>query len=114
MGTLAGVSIAFIAIRPAQQIFLTPAIGLVGLAIVFGGWFAGVKFPFKLPAGLVAIVVGSLLAWGTGIMSFSELQSALANVRSGFPLPAIDQLILGFKNIAPLLVTASARSSRIS
>jgi AGZA family xanthine/uracil permease-like MFS transporter len=106
LGTLAGVSIAFIAIRPAQQIFLTPAIGLVGLAIVFGGWFGGVRFPFKLPAGLVAIVVGTVLAWGTGIMNFSELQAALANVQSGFPLPAIGQLTIGFKNIAPLLVTA--------
>jgi AGZA family xanthine/uracil permease-like MFS transporter len=106
LGTLAGVSIAFIAIRPAQQIFLTPAIGLVGLAIVFGGWFAGVKFPFKLPAGLVAIVVGSLLAWGTGVMDFSDLQFALGNIQSGFPLPAISQLATGFNNIAPLLVTA--------
>src|SRR5215216_4150559 len=37
LGTLAGVSIAFIALRPAQQIFMTPFIGLIGLAIVFGG-----------------------------------------------------------------------------
>ncbi|HSV85794.1 MAG TPA: hypothetical protein VLH85_04410, partial [Levilinea sp.] len=56
LGTLAGVSVAFIALRPFQQIMMTPFIGLVGLAIVFGGWFAGVKFPLKMPAGLVAII----------------------------------------------------------
>jgi AGZA family xanthine/uracil permease-like MFS transporter len=106
LGTLAGVSIAFIALRPAQQIFMTPFIGLVGLAIVFGGWFAGVKFPFKLPAGLVAILVGTAIAWATGIMNVQGLQASLAQVQVGFPLPAIDHLIRGFANIAPLLVTA--------
>ncbi len=106
LGTLAGVSIAFISIRPAQQIFLTPTIGLIGVAIVLGGWFAGVRFPFKIPAGLVAIIAGSAIAWGTGFMDFSALQSALGSVQAGFPLPAIDQLAIGFKNIAPLLVTA--------
>ncbi len=106
LGTLAGVSIAFIALRPAQQIFMTPFIGLIGLAIVFGGWFAGVKFPFKLPAGLVAILVGTAIAWGTGIMNIQGLQESLAQVRPGFPLPALDHLMKGFQNIAPLLVTA--------
>jgi AGZA family xanthine/uracil permease-like MFS transporter len=62
LGTLAGVSIVFIALRPFQQIFMTPYIGLLGLAIVFGGWFAGVKFPFGLPAGLVTIIVGTIVA----------------------------------------------------
>lgn len=106
LGTLAGVSIAFIALRPAQQIFTAPLIGLVGLAIVFGGWFAGVRFPFKLPAGLVAIIVGTGLAWATGMMDFTAVQTAVSGIRFGFPLPATDVLLAGFKNIAPLLVTA--------
>lgn len=106
LGTLAGVSIAFITLRPAQQIFMTPFIGLVGLAIVFGGWFAGVRFPFKLPAGLVAIIVGTTIAWASGVMKFGDLQVALTQMSIGFPLPAVDHLIKGFHNIAPLLVTA--------
>ena len=106
LGTLAGVSIAFIALRPAQQIFMTPFVGLVGLAIVFGGWFAGVQFPFKLPAGLVAMIVGTAIAWATGVMNIGALQASLSQVSIGFPLPALDHLIRGFQNIAPLLVTA--------
>lgn len=106
LGTLAGVSVAFIALRPFQQIMMTPFIGLVGLAIVFGGWFAGVKFPFKLPAGLVAIIVGTAIAWATGVMKFEDLQVALTQIRLGYPLPALDHLLRGFQNIAPLLVTA--------
>ncbi len=106
LGTLAGVSIAFISLRPAQQIFMTPLIGLIGLAIVFGGWFAGVKFPFKLPAGLVAILVGTVIAWLTGQMSFDNVRTALAGFQVGFPFPEIKHLLNGFANIAPLLVTA--------
>jgi len=106
LGTLAGVSIAFIALRPAQQIFTAPIIGLVGLAIIFSGWFAGVKFPFKIPAGLVAIIVGTGLAWATGTMDFTAVQAAIGEIHIGFPLPAIDVLSAGFQNIAPLLVTA--------
>jgi len=106
LGTLAGVSIAFIALRPAQQIFMTPFIGLVGLAIVFGGWFAGLKFPFKMPAGLVAILVGTAIAWATGVMNVEGFRASLAQVQVGLPLPAIDHLIRGLANIAPLLVTA--------
>ena len=106
LGTLAGVSIAFIALRPAQLIFTTPLIGLIGLTIVFGGWFAGIKFPFNIPTGLVAILVGTAIAWGIGDMNVAGLQASLASVRPGFPLPAINELAIGFKNIAPLLVTA--------
>lgn len=106
LGTLAGVSIAFIALRPFEQIFMTPYIGLLGLAIVFGGWFAGVKFPFRMPAGLVTIIVGTIVAWIAGIQNLAGLQAALRDIQPGLPLPAIDHLIHGFANIAPLLVTA--------
>ncbi len=112
LGTLAGVSIAFISLRPAMQILQLPWIGLLALAIVFGGWFAGVRFPFKLPAGLVAIGVGTVLAWGaTGlgvavIMDPAAVQSSLANLGFAFPLPAVDHLLIGFAAVAPLLVTA--------
>ncbi|MGQ0604534.1 MAG: regulator [Anaerolineales bacterium] len=112
LGTLAGVSIAFIALRPSMQILQLPWIGLLSLAIVFGGWFAGVQFPFKLPAGLVAIGVGTALAWGatlTGVapvMDPAALQTSLNHIGFSIPLPTIDHLLTGFVNIAPLLVTA--------
>jgi AGZA family xanthine/uracil permease-like MFS transporter len=106
LGTLAGVSIAFIALQPAMQIYLTPWIGLVSLAIVLGGWFAGVKFPWNVPAGLVAVVVGTILGWITGVMNAAALQESFQHVGFHFPLPALNHLFAGFENLAPLLVTA--------
>lgn len=112
LGTLAGVSIAFIAIRPAAQVYEVAWIGLVGLAIVFGGWFAGYRFPGNVPVGLVAIAVGTALAWlataagWSNLMDAGALQASLANFSPAFPLPAVDHLLAGFRQVAPLLITA--------
>ena len=113
LGTLAGVSIAFISLRPAMQIMSpVPWIGLVCLAIVLGGWFAGVRFPGKIPAGLVAIFVGSVMAWGATlfgwapVMDPAALRESFGGLGISLPLPQVSNLIAGFKNIAPLLVTA--------
>src|SRR6266481_868043 len=64
LGTLAGVSVTFIAMRPALEMFLTPVIGLSCFAIILLSWFGGVKFR-GIPAGLVAIAVGAVIAWGS-------------------------------------------------
>ena len=55
LGTLAGVSITFISMRPALQMFLTPAIGLVCFTILLVSWFGGVRFFRGLSAGLIAM-----------------------------------------------------------
>ena len=44
LGTLAGISIAFISMRPAMQIYMTPWIGLVCLGIILAGWFGRGEF----------------------------------------------------------------------
>ena len=37
-------------------------IGLPALLVILGGWFAGVRFPFGVPAALVAVIVGIVIA----------------------------------------------------
>src|SRR5688500_17377917 len=113
LGTLAGVSIAFISLRPAMQILSPyPWIGLVCLAIVLGGWFAGVRFPCKIPAGLVAILLGTVMAWAVTlfgwapVMDAGALRNSLGSLGLSIPLPQLSNLIAGFQSIAPLLVTA--------
>jgi len=43
LGTLAGVSITFISMRPALEMYQTPQIGIVCFAIILLSWFGGVK-----------------------------------------------------------------------
>jgi len=106
LGTLAGVSLAFIAMTPAMRIFLQPVIGLVCLGIVFGGWFAGVRFPFGVPAGLVAVGVGTIIGWATGVMDFAAVTASFTQFGLHLPIPSITNVFAGFESLLPLLATA--------
>jgi AGZA family xanthine/uracil permease-like MFS transporter len=106
LGTLAGVSLAFIAMTPAMRIFLQPVIGLVCLGIVLGGWFAGVRFPWGVPAGLVAVGVGIILGWATGVMDFAAVTASLTEFGLHLPVPSIGNVFSGFESLLPLLATA--------
>jgi AGZA family xanthine/uracil permease-like MFS transporter len=114
LGTLAGVSIAFISMRPATEIFMTSIIGLVCLGIILVSWFGGVRYPRNLPAGLVAIVVGMAIAWGATALGFPEvggmsaaaLGEAVASFGFPVPLPAVDHVFSGFEFLGFILVTA--------
>ena len=102
LGTLAGISITFISMKPAMEIFEAPVIGMVSLTIILGGWYGGVRYPGNLPAGLIAIAVGTLLAWlstafgwGFATMSFDALAASAANISFSVPIPAVDHIING-------------------
>src|SRR6516162_6619744 len=113
LGTLAGVSITFIAMRPALEMYMTPVIGLTCFAIILVSWFGGLKYPKGIPAGLIAIAVGSLIAWGSdlfglnyGGLSFANLAAAFSNFGFSVPIPAIDHVFNGFEFLGIILITA--------
>src|SRR3954451_13315372 len=62
LGSLAGISITFISMRPGAQMVMTPVIGLVCFAVIMADWFGGVKYFKGVPGGLVAIIVGAIIA----------------------------------------------------
>ena len=113
LGTLAGVSVTFISMRPALEMYMTPQIGLVCFAIILVSWFGGIKYPKGIPAGLVAIAVGTLIAWGSNLfglelggLSLKGLGDAFASFGFSVPLPAFDQVFSGFEFLEVILVTA--------
>ena len=63
LSTLAGIAIGFISMSFALQIFQKPLIAMLPLAIVLITYFSQVPFPFHLPGGLVAVVLGTGIAW---------------------------------------------------
>jgi AGZA family xanthine/uracil permease-like MFS transporter len=113
LGTLAGVSIAFISMRPALEMFMTPVIGVVCFAVIIASWFGGVRYFKGIPAGLVAIAVGSVLAWGSsavgldyGGMSLAKLGASVQNFGFRVPMPALGHVFSGFQFLGVILVTA--------
>jgi len=113
LGTLAGVSVTFISMRPALEMYMTPQIGLVCFAIILVSWFGGVKYPKGIPAGLVAIAVGMIIAWGSNLfglglggLSIKGVGDAFANFGFSVPIPAVGYVFSGFEFLGIILVTA--------
>ncbi len=113
LGTLAGVSITFISMRPALEMFMQPAIGVLCLGIIMVAWFGGVRYWRGLPAGLIAIAAGFVIAWVLQIVGipyggvgFTQLGNALSSIGFSIPIPAIDHVFGGFEYIGIILVTA--------
>jgi AGZA family xanthine/uracil permease-like MFS transporter len=105
LGTLAGVSITFISMRPAFQSWDVPWVALLSLTLVLVGWTANVRLPGNLPAGLVAVIAGTALGWATGIMNAPDVTAALSSFGFFAPTPSTD-VVAGFAAISTLLVTA--------
>ncbi|WP_270938448.1 hypothetical protein [Falsiroseomonas oryzae] len=113
LGTLAGVSITFISMRPAAEIYMTPVIGVLCFAVILLGWFGGVRYWRGLPAGLVAIALGVVVAWGSSLlglgiggMSLERLGAAFSHIGFSVPIPAVGHVFGGFEFIGIILVTA--------
>jgi AGZA family xanthine/uracil permease-like MFS transporter len=111
LGTLAGISIAFISMRPAFQGWEDPWIFLMAFAIVLVSWLAGVRLPFGLPGGLAAVVVGTVLAWLARLLHLDMLMDpgavtgAFGQFGLHLPYPTGD-FLKAMGSIGPLLVTA--------
>src|ERR1700722_9940647 len=113
LGTLAGVSITFISMRPALQMYMTPVIGLTCFAVILVSWFGGFRYPKGIPAGLVAIIVGMIIGWGSnafglnyGGLSLKGITDAFTNFGFSVPIPAVNHIFSGFDYLGVILVTA--------
>lgn len=67
LGVLAVVGVTFIAGDFAFRLYAQPLVGLPSLAILLLAYFSRYRFPFGLPGGAIAVVVGSSVAWGLSI-----------------------------------------------
>jgi AGZA family xanthine/uracil permease-like MFS transporter len=63
LSTLAGISIGFIAMTFALQIFHRPVVAMFPLAVILIALFSGSRFPLGLPGGLIAVSLGTLCGW---------------------------------------------------
>jgi AGZA family xanthine/uracil permease-like MFS transporter len=106
LGALAGVSIAFISMRPAAQMFEVAWIGLPVFILILVGFMAGVKLPYNIPMGLAALLIGTVIGWVGGYMEPSNVSAAAKDIAFAVPHLKVDLLIDGLKNVSPLLATA--------
>jgi AGZA family xanthine/uracil permease-like MFS transporter len=106
LGTLAGISLTFISMRPAAQMWGALWIALPVFMIILAGFVAGVRLPGNFPVGLAALLVGSAIGWIGGFMEPAAVGDAVKDIAIGVPSLNVDLLFNGLEGISPLLATA--------
>jgi len=106
LGTLAGISLTFIAMRPASQMWEATWISLPVLVIIIAGFVSGVRLPGNIPIGLAALLLGTAIGWIGGYMHTADVSSAAKDIAVGLPSLNLTLLGHGFSEISSLLATA--------
>ncbi len=106
LGTLAGISLTFISMRPAAQMWEVLWVALPVFGIIALGFISGVKLPGNFPVALAALLVGTAIAWVGGAMEPARVTDAVESIAIGVPSLQFDLMFDGLKDISPLLATA--------
>ncbi|HSN90102.1 MAG TPA: hypothetical protein VLS93_02640 [Anaeromyxobacteraceae bacterium] len=91
LSTLAGIALGFISLGFLFRTFARPVVGLATLGIVLLTYFGHVRFRGRIPGGLVAVALGTLLAWLTGIAPASASAPPWGGL--ALPVPALDAVL---------------------
>ncbi|QUH18602.1 NCS2 family permease [Alkaliphilus sp. B6464] len=89
LGALAGVAFSVIGGQMFFHTYEAPIIGIFVLAIILVGLVAKKQMPFKIPASLFAIIIGTVLAYTFREANIGQVTEGLANVGFYPPLPSL-------------------------
>lgn len=89
LGALAGVAFAFIGGELLFKTYEMPLVGIVVLAIILIGLIAKKPMPFKIPASLFAIVIGTVMAYTIGGSDLSQIGEGLSVIGFYIPTPTL-------------------------
>lgn len=92
LGTLCGIALVFIGSVPLAQIFESPIIAFTSLLFILWGLIGRFRLPGNLPAGLVAIAAGTVIAIVLG-----ESEVDVSGIGFYPPVPHIGDLLAGIQ-----------------
>lgn len=90
LSTLAGIALGYIALGFLLRTYAQPLVGLTVLALILVSYYGRLKLP--LPGGLLAVLVGTALAWSSGLIQLDGQAWGEQVAQVGLRLP---QLQLG-------------------
>jgi AGZA family xanthine/uracil permease-like MFS transporter len=93
LATLSGIALGFISLGFLFRTFANPIVGLTTLGVVMLTYFGRVRFRGRIPGGLVAVGLGVLIAWMTGMAPVGD---APHGAGWHLPVPVIGDLIDAF------------------
>jgi AGZA family xanthine/uracil permease-like MFS transporter len=99
LATLAGIAITFIAAGFLFRTFASPVVAFLPFGAVLLTYFGRVRFAYGIPGGFVAVLLGTALAWLTGLVSYEPQSFAAARALLGFkpPVPEVHAILDGFR-----------------
>jgi AGZA family xanthine/uracil permease-like MFS transporter len=102
LSTLAGIALGFISLGFLFRTFARPVVGLTTLGIVTLTYFGRVRFKGRIPGGMAAVALGTLLSWMIGIAPVGERPAQAA---FHLPIPVFSDLAaaLGGGHLLPYL-----------
>ena len=103
LSTLSGIAIVFIALNHTLPIWDNPLITFIPLAFILIEYFSNAKLPLKIPAGLYALLIGSIIAWSLGSMDKNALVNSTNDLSLYMPGFAFSEIIFGIQDIMPYL-----------
>ena len=106
LGTLAGISVTFISMRPAAQMWEALWIALPVMAVIIIGFISGVRLPGNFPLGAAALILGTVVGWIGGYMDGGAVSDGVEAIAIGLPTLNFGLLSDGLSSISPLLATA--------
>jgi AGZA family xanthine/uracil permease-like MFS transporter len=100
LSTLAGIALGFISLGFLFRTFAYPLVGFSTLAIVLLVFFGGVRFKGGIPGGMVAVALGTAIAWAVkepamgssgfpGLTGFSFPQLWIGDILTGLSAGAL-------------------------
>jgi AGZA family xanthine/uracil permease-like MFS transporter len=111
---LAGIAVTFIAMNFIFQIFANPLIAVLPMMLILVAYGSRIKWPWSLPGGLVAVLVGVAVAWalrGAGVNVFTPSPEPFTPALY-LPVPVIGDVLsilfseTGWKYLAVILPMA--------
>src|SRR4030095_16940665 len=85
LGTLAGISITFISMNPAGNMWKAAWIALPVFGLLLIGLLTDIQLPSNIPIGLVALLVATAIGWIGGAMSVPDVTAAAKDIAFAFP-----------------------------
>jgi AGZA family xanthine/uracil permease-like MFS transporter len=87
LSALAGIALTFISMAFVLQIFASPLLAIIPAFFILFVYSSRVKLPAGLPGGLVAVLLGTALAWGLRAFGHGGFQPDPAPLALGWRSP---------------------------
>ena len=88
LSTLAGIALGYIALGFLLRTYAQPVVGLTVLAMILATYYGKLRLP--VPGGLLAVLVGIALAWGTGLVQLEPTAWAEQLAQVGLRPPRLE------------------------